>query len=151
MINGEKCALCGVFYPYSKLESWNRNGGKISILKTNVVLAVLFYKTPRELEVCEICYENGKLEAALNREDLHEAHDSFGDAFSYHEQYEKAKIAFQKAIEIKESADCLAGLGYVEHLLGNTIEAVKSYNRALQLDSSHFIARENLKNLTNKN
>jgi tetratricopeptide (TPR) repeat protein len=49
-------------------------------------------------------------------------------------QFEQAAAAYQKAIDIKPTADYYNNLGQAQSKVGKTDDAVKSYNQAAQLD-----------------
>jgi tetratricopeptide (TPR) repeat protein len=100
------------------------------------------------MRVCEVCYDEGRLQQALSEEQLSEAYYQFGLEFTNNGQFEKAKTALNKCIDIRESADGLASLGYVESSLGKETRAAELYSRALVLQPDHLTARENLRKLT---
>ena len=148
MVNGDKCDLCGVSYTYSDSEVWRFGSDELSVRKNAVAFAIIGWKTRNEMQVCEVCYEKGRLQQTLNDEQLSEAFYQFGLEFINKGQLEKAKTAFSRCISIKESADGLASLGYVENSLGNETSAAELYRRALELQPDHFMARENLRKLS---
>ena len=151
MTNGDKCEVCKKFYPYTKTDVWKMDNKEVTLSKTDVVFAVVRFNKPDEFEVCEECYVSGRLESALSSELLCEAYYGFGCGFLRNGQFEKAKSALKKSLEIQESADSLATLGCAENGLGNKNEAIKLNRRALLIRPDHFMASENLRNLLSEN
>jgi tetratricopeptide (TPR) repeat protein len=94
-----------------------------------------------------VCYRQGKLNAVLNKEQLAEALYQFGLGFNHARRFDDAKAALEKSLSIRETADSLAALGYVEDALDHKEAAMDLYQRALAIEPGHFMATENLRNL----
>jgi tetratricopeptide (TPR) repeat protein len=64
-------------------------------------------------------------------------------------RYAEAKASLLKALELKPNyVEAHVNLGVLHQKLGNLTEAVKSWERALQLDPKHRLARIYLKQAT---
>jgi tetratricopeptide (TPR) repeat protein len=143
---GDRCWLCGVIYPHVATETWQGESDSLKVPVGSVGFAVLDCKGSDRRELCEICYFKKDLEYKLCAEDLYHAHLEFGRHFAMRGDLQKAKAALTKCRTIRETADALAMLAYVEMALGRKV-ADELYRKALELDPEHFMARENLRNL----
>jgi len=146
MTNGEKCGLCGTFYEYRKTETWTKGDVECDIAECEVAFAIV-QRDRKEILICETCYIEGRMEPVLSRSQLRGAFYQFGLEFSKAGEFDKARSALMKSLEVEETADSVAALAYVEEALGHRMKAVTLYQKALAIQPEHFMAKANLKKL----
>lgn len=100
-----------------------------------------------EFEICEACYRT-TLPTFFDAEDFLKIHYQFGLEYANRQEYHSSYKALTQARAIRETGDIMASPGYAQSHLGQLNSAKASYQRALEIDPGHFMARENLKNLT---
>lgn len=140
------CALCKTRSPEAEPESWTAPTGEVMQIAHTVEPCAVADTSVGELEICAACYHRG-LPAFFSPEDLAEIHYEFGLEYLRRKQFGRSKESLLQARQILESADIIAALAYVEDALGHAEPAVAYYRHALELDPSHFMSQENLKNL----
>jgi tetratricopeptide (TPR) repeat protein len=141
------CYFCGDHEPLNEFEEWSSDGTSIRVPKSTVAWTVV-HSSVGKLWICGICYGKNVFRG-LRAEDRAEIHYSMGLEYYHLGQYPKSISALTKALKLKNSADILASLASNYSEIGDIKRAHKLYSQALELDSDHFMSRENLKNLGN--
>ena len=143
--NMNKCSLCKKSFGEENNSTWvNQNGDELKISET-VEPTISADTSIGELSICEPCYHS--LPSYFTQRDLYEIHYQFGLVFNEREQYELGVQALKRAISINTTANSLAALGYAQHYLGLTTEAISTYKKALEIEPENEIAKSNLKNI----
>lgn len=140
------CALCKKQIESTSFEVWTTQEGEAVSVPLSDVTSVIAKTSIGNLEICESCYV-GSLPTFFTPEDLAEIHHQFGLEYNHRQQFSQSRRCLAQARQISESADILASLAFAEDKLGHKDLAATHYRRALEIDPSHFMARENLKKL----
>ncbi len=139
------CTLCKKQLPESS-EAWTAPDGQVVHVARSEVPSAMDDTSVGEFEICEACYQRG-LPAYFTPEDVAEIHYQFGLEYCGREQFSRSIESLTRARRIAETADVMAALGHAEGQLGNREIAIAHYRRALEIDPSHFMASQNLRNL----
>lgn len=138
------CTLCKTPIPDAFSERWSTTDGKaVEVLRSAIPSAVV-ESSVGEFEICEPCYQR-QLPSFFTPGDVAEIHYQFGLEYFERGLFARSIESLTLAGQISETADILAALARAEDALGHQERAVALYCRALEIDPSHFMSRENLK------
>ena len=74
----------------------------------------------------------------------HESLNKQGIALLKKNQFNEAKLFFEKAIELKSDfSDAINNLGLLEHKIGKLDQAVRMYKKVVAIDSNYALESEN--------
>lgn len=138
------CTLCKSQICERSPEPWTAQDGQVVHVTHSVAASVVAETSLGELEICESCYLQG-LPSHLAPQDLAEIHYQFGLEYGFRNQFIQSVEAITRARGLVETADILASLAHSENELGHRALAIEYYRRALEIDPSHFMSRENLR------
>jgi tetratricopeptide (TPR) repeat protein len=140
------CTLCKTQIPDSSPEAWTAPDGQtVRVARTAVPTAVI-ETSVGEFEICEACFVGG-LPPFFTREDLANVHYQFGLEYRDRRQHTRSVESLTEARRLSETADIVAALAQAESHLGHRELAITHYRRALEIDPSHFMSRQNLQRL----
>ena len=140
------CTICKKDVPDSASEAWTTPDGNVVHVARTADACALVNTSLGEFVICESCYRRG-LPPFFTREDAAEIHYEFGLEYRDRRQFDLSVQSLTQACAISETADNVAALAYSENELGNRELAIAHYRRALEIDPSHFMSRENLRNM----
>jgi len=128
-------------------EKWTTSpDGEVVEVTRSAIPSIVAHTSIGELEICETCYWHG-LPSYLTSQDLAEIHYQFGLEYRDRQLFERSVECLTEGRRLSETADVVAALALSQSALGRDAIAAALYRRALELDPSHFIARENLKQI----
>ncbi len=142
----QTCFICKQSIPDGEPEIWRHDSGEAVSVETSANPCAVIDTEEGELWVCERCYLEG-LPTILPPHQLQSLHEQFAIEYRDWEMFNYAIRAGERALELGETADVLAGLAYAHSKLGHHFETVALYRSALAIDPNHFMATENLKRL----
>ena len=140
------CTLCKANLPEGSAEPWTLPTGEVIQVVRSAMPSVVADTSIGEFEVCDCCYRRG-LPKFFTPQDVTEIHYQFGLDYQDRRQFAESVELLTQARHITETADIVAALAYSESELGHREVAITHYRRALEIDPSHFLSRENLKNI----
>ena len=140
------CTLCKTHLPDAVPESWTTPRGEVVQVAQTAKPSAIADTSVGEFEICESCYRRG-LPAFFTPQDLAEIHYQFGLEYTHRGQFDCGAESLTQARRISETADIVAALAHTEDKLGHRELAIAHYRRALEIDPSHFMSRQNLKRL----
>jgi tetratricopeptide (TPR) repeat protein len=140
------CTLCKTQIPETEGESWTTPKGEVIKVARNTLAAAVAETSLGEFEICESCYLRG-LPAFFTPQDAAEIHYQFGLEYRDHGQLEQSVESLTQARRISETADIVAALAHTEDKRGHRELAITLYQRALEIDPTHFMSQQNLQRL----
>jgi tetratricopeptide (TPR) repeat protein len=140
------CTLCKTQIPEAALETWKTPSGDAVQVARSVTPSAVAETSVGEFEICEACYRRG-LPPFFTPQDLAMIHYEFGLEYSHCGQFARSVESLTQARRISETADVVAALAHAEDALGHRGLAIAHYRRALEIDPSHFMSRQNLQRL----
>ncbi len=143
----DTCTLCKAPIPGTSPETWTTLDGQAVEVARSISPSIVAHTSVGEFAICEACYLH-RLPSYFTPQDLAEIHYQFGLEYRDRQQFDRCVESLTEARGISETADIVAALAAAQDDLGCGELAVDLYRRALELDPSHFMARENLKCLT---
>ena len=145
----DSCSICKADIPESSLETWENDDGLAVHVGLTQYPSAIAETSIGEVEICEACYLLG-LPKFFTSDDQAEIHFQFGVEYSHRENYDSSVRSLTEALSLSETADIYAHLGYSLGYLGDNEAAVAHYEKAPQIDPTHFMSTENLKNIQMK-
>ena len=140
------CTLCKIQIPDSSPESWTTQEGQIVNIARSVMPSAVAATSLGEFEICEGCYERG-MPQFFTPLDLAGIHYEFGLEYRDRKQFARSVESLKQALRISETPDILAALASSQSKLGHTELAIGYYQRALEIDPTHFVSWNNLQKL----
>jgi len=140
------CTLCKAKIPDACPEEWVATDGQaVHVARSSIPCAVI-ETSVGEFEICEPCYQRS-LPPFFTPQDLAEIHYQFGLEYRDRGQFARSVESLTHARRLSETADIVAALAHAESDLGHRELAIAHYRRALEIDPSHFMSRQNLQRL----
>ena len=140
------CTLCKTQIPEATPESWTTPTGEVLQVARSATPSAVAETSVGEFEICEACYRRG-LPSFFTSQDVAKIHYQFGLEYSHCGQFARTVESLTKARHISETADIVAALAHAEDGLGHRDVAIAHYRRALEIDPSHFMSRQNLQRI----
>jgi len=140
------CTLCKTQIPQAAPEPWTTPAGGLFHVARSATPSAVAETSVGEFEICEACYHRG-LPSFFTSQDVAEIHHQFGLEYSQSEQFDRSVESLTQARRISETADIVAALAHAEDALGHRDMAIAHYRRALEIDPSHFMSRQNLQRI----
>jgi tetratricopeptide (TPR) repeat protein len=140
------CTLCNAQIPDAPPEEWVAPDGQAVHVVRTAVPSVVIETSVGEFEICEACYQRS-LPPFFTPQDLAEIHYQFGLEYRDRGQFTRSVESLTHARGLSETADIVAALAHAESELGHREIAIGHYRRALEIDPSHFMSRQNLQRL----
>jgi tetratricopeptide (TPR) repeat protein len=140
------CTLCKADLPEAAPEPWTIPTGEVVQVTRSAVASAVADTSVGEFEICEACYQRA-LPAFLTPQDAAEIHYQFGLEYSNREQFDRSAESLTQARGISETADIVAALAHAEDGRGHRELAITHYCRALEIDPTHFMSRQNLQRI----
>jgi tetratricopeptide (TPR) repeat protein len=140
------CTLCKNKLLDSLPEKWTLPAGDVVKVARSKEPSVVVDTSVGEFVICESCYRRG-LPSFFAPLDVATIHYQFGLEYRDRAQFSCGVESLTQARRITETADIVANLAYVEGELGHRELAITHYRRALEIDPSHFMSRQNLQRI----
>jgi tetratricopeptide (TPR) repeat protein len=140
------CTLCKTELPEAAPESWKTPTGDVVQLARSVVPSTVVDTSVGEFEICESCYQRG-LPAFFTPLDVAEIHYQFGLEYRDRRQVAHSFESLTQARRLSETADIVAAIAHAEDERGHRELAIAHYRRALEIDPTHFMSRQNLQRI----
>jgi len=142
----DECSLCKKQLPDDgRSETWTTDDGESVVIGRSAEASAVADTSLGELTICEQCFN--ALPDYLDSTDLYEIHYQFGLEYRDRKMTKRSAAALRKALSFLKTPDALAALAHAEDRMGNHEAAVSLYEQALQIDSDHFMSKENLKHM----
>jgi len=140
------CTLCKTPLPEATPEKWTTPTGEPLQVARSATPSAVAKTSVGEFEICEACYHRG-LPTFFTPQDMAEVHYQFGLEYSQRGHFARSVESLSQARRISETADIMAALAHAEDGLGHRDVAIAHYRRALEIDPSHFMSRQNLQKI----
>jgi tetratricopeptide (TPR) repeat protein len=140
------CTLCKAQIPETAPESWTTPKGERVEVARSAVPSAVANTSVGEFEICESCYRRG-LPSFFTPQDVAEIHYQFGLEYRDRAQLAQSIESLTQARRISETADIMAALAHAEDERGHRELAIAHYRRALEIDPTHSMSRQNLQKL----
>ena len=140
------CTLCKTQIPEAAPETWTTPTGEALQVARSATPSTVVETSVGEFEICEACYHRG-LPTFFTSQDMAEVHYQFGLEYCHCGQFARSVESLTQARRISETADIVAALAHAEDGLGHRDVAIAHYRRALEIDPSHFMSRQNLQRI----
>jgi tetratricopeptide (TPR) repeat protein len=136
------CSYCKCPHEAGSLENWHTEEGTVRLFISRTALTCVDSREG-ELWICQECYDKGVF-GGLNSSDIAEVHYQMGLVLSSLSEHVASIRCFEQALHYRPNADTEASLALSYSRIGQIDDAKHHYQRALDLDPGHFMARENL-------
>jgi tetratricopeptide (TPR) repeat protein len=143
--DGENCSFCKKHLPSDISSKWISQDGVTLNVGGCSLPYVIAVTTLGELSVCEECYTS--LPDYLTQEDLAEIHYQFGLEYRDRGNHQRSLDSCKRSIALTRTPKVLSAIGDAHRCLGNRNEAIDAYRKALELDPSESMAKNNLARL----
>ena len=140
------CTLCKAQILDASVEGWVGPDGQTVYVARSAVPSAIVETSVGEFVICELCYER-RLPPFFTPQDLAELHYQFALDYRDRGQFARSVEALTHARHLLETADIVAALAHAEGELGHSDLAIAHYRRALEIDPSHLMSRQNLQRL----
>jgi tetratricopeptide (TPR) repeat protein len=148
--NDLQCSVCGREFPSDKTEVWATEGDELLTVELSSEAYAVAETSLGELQICESCYSLRRKFDLLTPADQRDLHIEFAIEYISRELWEKAIASCRHALDFGPDSRIFFNLGLAHTGLGLTDDAIKSYERAIELDPEDVYAKANLKQLLSK-
>jgi tetratricopeptide (TPR) repeat protein len=141
----DRCSVCGKEFPLDREEVWTTEKNEALAVELSSEPYAIVETTLGELQICEKCYESRRNFGFFTPADQREVHIEFAIEYISVKLWGKAIACCRHALELGPDSRIFFNLGLAYTGAGLRDDAIKSYERAVELDPEDAYAKSNLK------